>query len=62
MNYTYNPTQWHTGDIITENKLNNMEEGIVNAYEFNKIDTADCESWGNYPPDPEQGGGSISFT
>ena len=39
-----------------------MEEGIVNAYEFNKIDTADCESWGNYPPDPEQGGGSISFT
>lgn len=29
MNYT--PTNWKTGDVITEEKLNNIEQGIVAA-------------------------------
>ena len=29
MNYT--PTNWRTGDVITEEKLNNIEQGIVAA-------------------------------
>lgn len=28
---SYTPTEWATGDVITADKLNNMESGIVNA-------------------------------
>ena len=28
---SYTPTDWKTGDVITADKLNNMEQGIVNA-------------------------------
>ena len=28
---SYTPTEWKTGDVITADKLNNMEDGIVNA-------------------------------
>lgn len=28
---SYTPTDWKTGDVITADKLNNMESGIVNA-------------------------------
>ena len=28
---SYTPTEWKTGDVITADKLNNMESGIVNA-------------------------------
>lgn len=28
---TYTPTTWATGDVITADKLNNIEQGIVNA-------------------------------
>ena len=28
---SYTPTTWATGDVITAEKLNNMEDGIVNA-------------------------------
>ena len=35
MSFTYIPTEWHTGDIITENKLNNIENGIRNLYPAN---------------------------
>lgn len=28
---SYNPTTWQDGDIITAEKLNNIETGIVNA-------------------------------
>lgn len=27
----YTPTEWKTGNVITADKLNNMESGIVNA-------------------------------
>lgn len=30
---SYTPTQWQTGDTITAEKLNNMENGIENANE-----------------------------
>lgn len=28
---SYTPTEWKTGDVITADKLNNMENGILNA-------------------------------
>ena len=28
---SYTPTDWKTGDVITAEKLNNIEQGIVNA-------------------------------
>lgn len=28
---SYTPTDWKTGDVITAEKLNNMEQGILNA-------------------------------
>lgn len=37
---SYTPTEWKTGDVITAEKLNNMESGIVsgqNNVEFVKI-------------------------
>lgn len=27
----YSPTEWHTGDTVTANKLNNLEQGVVDA-------------------------------
>lgn len=30
---SYTPTEWQTGDTITAEKLNNMEDGIENANE-----------------------------
>jgi hypothetical protein len=38
----YTPTEWKTGDVITAPKLNNIEQGIVNApgiavFEFEAI-------------------------
>lgn len=37
MAYTYNPTTWHTGDIITEGKLNNIENGIKGLYPTREV-------------------------
>lgn len=31
---SYTPTEWKTGDVITAEKLNNIEQGIVNATNF----------------------------
>jgi len=31
MNYT--PTEWNTGDIVSSQKLNKLEEGVKGAYE-----------------------------
>lgn len=28
---SYTPTEWHTGDLIVAEKLNNMENGVVSA-------------------------------
>lgn len=28
---SYTPTEWHTGDTVTANKLNNLEQGVVDA-------------------------------
>ena len=30
---SYTPTTWETGDVITADKLNNIENGVVNAKE-----------------------------
>ena len=29
---SYNKTNWHDGDIISQEKLNNIEQGIYNLY------------------------------
>lgn len=43
---SYTPTEWKTGDVITADKLNNIEQGIVNApgvavFEFEVISDND---------------------
>ena len=38
MSDNYKPTNWNTGDKITKEKLNNIENGIVNI-DKNKIST-----------------------
>lgn len=50
----YTPTDWQTGDIITADKLNNMEDGIENALEKtggtvtgNIVMSGDAELQGN---------------
>lgn len=30
---SYTPTVWQTGDIVSSQKLNKLEEGVKNAYE-----------------------------
>lgn len=37
----YTPTQWETGDIITAEKLNNMEQGIEDAFVAPAVTIAD---------------------
>ena len=32
---SYTPINWQTGDIITAEKLNNIEEGVENSYNYN---------------------------
>lgn len=44
---SYTPTEWATGDVITADKLNNMESGIVGAgliFELNLIQTDDTHA------------------
>lgn len=48
----YEPTNWQTGDLITAGKLNNIEQGIVNA----SVKVITCTMSGN----PETGDRSIS--
>lgn len=38
---TYVPTQWKTGDIIVENLLNHVEQGIAEATEKIAVGTID---------------------
>lgn len=37
----YNPTEWETGDVITAEKLNNMEQGIEDAFVAPEVTAAD---------------------
>lgn len=37
----YTPTEWETGDIITAEKLNNMEQGIEDAFVAPAVTSAD---------------------
>ena len=30
---SYTPTEWKTGDIVSSQRLNKLEEGVKNAYE-----------------------------
>lgn len=44
----YNPTNWQTGDIVTAEKLNNIERGIEDASAISlkvNITTEDRVSW-----------------
>ena len=37
----YTPTEWETGDVITAEKLNNMEQGIEDAFVAPEVTAAD---------------------
>lgn len=37
----YTPTEWETGDVITAAKLNNMEQGIEDAFVAPEVTAAD---------------------
>lgn len=37
----YTPTEWETGDVITAAKLNNMEQGIEDAFVAPEVAAAD---------------------
>lgn len=39
----YKPTTWTTGDVITADKLNNIESGVTNAT-INIISQADYDA------------------
>lgn len=41
---SYTPTEWKTGDIVSSQKLNKLEEGVKNAYEFVRIKAALTET------------------
>lgn len=43
----YTPTEWKTGDVITAEKLNNMEQGIVNNEEVFIIHATGLAGSGN---------------
>jgi len=29
---SYKPTEWHNGDIVSEERMNKLEQGVENAY------------------------------
>lgn len=41
---SYTPTNWQTGDIVSSEKLNKMEEGIANAHSEEYI-VAETDEW-----------------
>lgn len=41
---SYTPTNWKTGDIVSSEKLNKMEEGIANAHSEEYI-VAETDEW-----------------
>ena len=38
---SYTPTEWKTGDIVSSQRLNKLEEGVKDAYEVMFINDAD---------------------
>ena len=38
---SYTPTVWKTGDIVSSQRLNKLEEGVKGAYEVMVINTTD---------------------
>jgi hypothetical protein len=41
---SYTPTEWKTGDIVSSQRLNKLEEGVKDAYEFVRIKAVPSES------------------
>lgn len=52
----YEPTQWRSGDTITSERLNKMEQGIAGSGEFYALLTNETR----IPPETE--GGSTTYT
>ena len=42
----YSPTTWNTNDVITKDKLNKMEQGIVSASKLSGTDIDTDKDWG----------------
>lgn len=49
---SYTPTEWATGDVITADKLNNMEQGIVGGQELFIIHATGLAGYGNSQTQP----------
>ena len=45
----YEKTTWQSGDIVTSEKLNNIENGVANANNFVVLSLTIDESTGNIP-------------
>ena len=43
----YNPTTWGSNDVITKDRLNKMEQGIVSASKLSGTDIDTDKDWGN---------------
>ena len=61
---SYEKQTWHTGDIITEGKLNHMEDGIYNAGALvvHKIESETPPEWVNDYPDIQYEGSYYDVT
>jgi len=44
----YSPTTWNTNDVITKDKLNKIEQGIVSASKLSGTDIDTDKDWGNH--------------
>ena len=45
MTVAYSPTTWNTNDVITKDKLNKMEQGIVSASKLSGTDIDTDKDW-----------------
>ena len=45
MTVAYSPTTWNTNDVITKDKLNKMEQGIVSASKLSGTDIDTNKDW-----------------
>ncbi len=48
---SYTPTEWQTGDVVTAEKLNNIENGIENASDGGALVITATESEGTHTLD-----------
>lgn len=61
---SYTPTEWKTGDVVTAEKLNNMESGIANSGNIKYVNKIINETKSIFPITPaefEELNGAVLF-